>query len=435
MVDLRRTELTVRAERAILVQIYSKRNEELARASLEELRALAGNAHAIVVGELAQPRLRPDPHTYVGKGKVAELGGLCRELDADIVICDDDLKPSQVRKLEETLDTKVVDRSEVILDIFAQHARTHQARLQVELAQLEYAFPRLKKMWTHLDRLAGGTVGGLGGIGVRGPGEKQLEVDRRLVERRIQDLKEELGQVENRRRIEAADRTKKFSTVSIVGYTNAGKSTLMNALTDAGVSVRDRLFETLDTRTRRWALPDGRGVMLSDTVGFIRKLPHHLVASFHATLEEARTADVLLHVADAASPTAEAQIAAVEGVLKDVGCTPDQYVLVLNKVDVIEDDARLLLLRRKAEHAVCVSALTGQGLDQLAALVQQFLDHLAAEVTIEMSVGNGKLISLLYEKGVVLDRVFLDGVARFKVKVPQQMVGSIKSLGGRIRQS
>jgi len=430
MVDLKRTELSLRAERAVLIQIYGRRDEDLAKASLEELRDLARNARANVVGELAQPRPRPDKSTYLGKGKVAELAAMCHSLEADIVICDDDLKPAQVRNLESALDVKVVDRSEVILDIFAQHAQTHQARLQVELAQLEYAFPRLKMMWSHLDRLAGTVAGG--GIGVRGTGERQLEVDRRLVQKRIHDLKRELTSVEKRRRRQAEDRTEKFNTVALVGYTNAGKSTLMNALTGAEASVRNRLFETLDTRTRQWELAGGRGVMLSDTVGFIRKLPHHLVASFHATLEEAETADLLLHVADAASPDAESQIDAVREVVGEIGCAATRTVLVLNKTDLLQDTARLPLLRAKAEDSVCISALTGEGLDDLARKIQQFFDEGEVELTVETDAGNGKLMALLYEKGVVLDRSYTDGVARLRVRIPPELAGSIESMGGRV---
>ncbi len=433
MVDLRRTELSVRAERAILVQVRRAGDQELADASLEELRNLARNAYATVVGEITQARPRPDPVTYLGKGKVRQLASLCGRHEADIVICDDDLKPAQVKKLETALGTKVVDRSELILDIFAQHARTRQAKLQVELAQLEYAFPRLRKMWTHLDRTAGGTLGG--GIGVRGPGEKQLEMDRRLVQKKISDLSKELSKIEEHRRRMIKDRREQFATIALVGYTNAGKSSLMNSLTEAGVSVRDRLFETLDTRTRQWTLPDGRCVMLSDTVGFIRKLPHHLVASFHATLEEAREADLLLHVADTSCPTVETQIEAVRDVLKETGCGGKPVLLVLNKTDALNDPLLLPLLRRMAEDAVCVSALTGEGLPELARRIEEFLDRGQVELTVEVGVGNGRLFSLLYEKGKVLDRSYRDGMAQVRVRIPESLMGAIESLGGRPRCS
>ncbi|MCK4375737.1 MAG: GTPase HflX, partial [Candidatus Brocadiae bacterium] len=297
MADLRRTDLALRAERAVLVQVAPSWDRFEADLTFDELESLARTAGAVVVGRLKQLRNRRHPRHYLGKGKLEDLGGLCRHLEPDVVICDDELSPSQVKALEAALDVKVVDRSEVILDIFAAHARTKQAKLQVELAQLEYEFPRLKSMWTHLDRTAGGTLGGPvgGGIGVRGPGEKQLEVDRRLVQRRIHDLKKDLEKVQRRRHTTAEGRSGRFATVALVGYTNGGKSSLMNALTGADVAVRDSLFETLDTRVRRWELASGQAVLLSDTVGFVRKFPHHLAASFHATLEEAHEADLLLH--------------------------------------------------------------------------------------------------------------------------------------------
>ena len=428
MVDLKRTDLTVRAERAILIQVYKNTEQRLADSALDELRDLANTAHANVVDEVRQTRQNPSPRSYLGSGKVKEVAALCKAHEADIVICDDDLKPAQVKHLEGALDTKVVDRSELILDIFAQHAETQQAKLQVELAQLEYAFPRLKKMWTHLDRLAGGTIGG--GIGVRGPGEKQLEVDRRLVQKRISELKDRLDKIEERQERQAEDRSRIFTTVALVGYTNAGKSTLMNTLTGAGVSTENQLFETLDTRTREWDVPDGRSVMLSDTVGFIRKLPHHLVASFHATLQEARSADLLLHVCDASSPTAEAQVEAVREVLDEIGCGETPSWLVLNKVDLLEDSSRLPLLRQKGEDPICISALTGEGCEELADRVQGFLDRSHVELIVETGVGNGRLFSFLHENGVVLDRTYNDGQAQLHVKVPEQLTGIIKSMGG-----
>ena len=263
--------------------------------------------------------------TYLGKGKVDELKQLVDANDADVIMFDNDLSPAQTRNLEEATGVKVLDRTELILDIFASRAQTHQARLAVELAQLQYSLPRLKRMWTHLSRLKMG-------IGMRGPGEKQLEVDRRLVEKRIDDLRSELKTIERRKEREVAGRSDRM-TVSLVGYTNAGKSTLLNALTGADVLAENKLFATLDTRTRRWQLPGWGPVLLSDTVGFIRDLPHHLIASFKATLEEARQADLLLHVADASNPAASEQIAVVYEVLEELGIEAKDTLLVLNKVD------------------------------------------------------------------------------------------------------
>jgi len=434
MADLHRTELKVRAERAILIRVAQNSRNHNGYDSLEELHNLADSAGAKVVGRLSQQRNYPDPSYYLGSGKVRELAALCRERDANVVICDDDLSPAQVKQLETELDVKVVDRTELILDIFATHARTKQAKLQVELAQLEYAYPRLKRMWTHLDRTAGGTLGGPagGGIGVRGPGEKQLEVDRRLVKKNIDRLKSRLEKIDERRKGMVQSRNERFDSVSLVGYTNAGKSSLLKALTGADVSIRDRLFETLDTKTREWELPDGREVMLSDTVGFIRKLPHHLVASFRATLEEARKADLLLHVIDVSEEDVEGAIEAVNDVLEEVGCADRSLIPVLNKVDLVEDESKLVLLRKQLPECVMTSAANGQGLQALTERVSKFLDRLYEEMVVETGVGNGKLLSFLYESGAVLSRKYDHETVRLKVKIPDHLTGVVESMGGKL---
>ncbi|MBV8309981.1 MAG: GTPase HflX, partial [Planctomycetaceae bacterium] len=290
LIDLKRTERLGRPERTILVGVILPDHDTTQDDPLDEIRGLAKTAGLHVITTMLQKRQQVDIATYIGSGKVEELKELVQAHEADVVVFDNDLGPAQTRNLERAIEAKVVDRTEVILDIFATHARTHEAHLQVELAQLEYAMPRLKRMWTHLSRYKGG-------IGVRGPGEKQLEEDRRLVAHRIQELKGKLAKIQARKEREVAGRAD-IPTVSLVGYTNAGKSTLMNSLTDAGVLVEDRLFATLDTRTRKWRFQGGGQALLSDTVGFIRNLPHTLVASFKATLEEARQADLLLHVVD-----------------------------------------------------------------------------------------------------------------------------------------
>src|SRR5262245_4484985 len=309
--DTTRDELTVHLERAFLVSVALPERPWLGGDPLEELRGLAATAGAIVVGGLCQRRDKINPASYIGKGKLPELQEQVQATDTDVIIFDNDLSPGQVRNLEKATKIKVLDRSELILDIFATRARSVEARLQVELAQLEYALPRLRQMWTHLGRITGG-------IGTRGPGETQLEEDRRLVDQRIRDLKARLVEVQARKQLEVHSRREEH-TVSLVGYTNAGKSTLMNALTGAGVYVEDKLFSTLDTRTRQWHLKDWGRVLLSDTVGFIRDLPHHLIASFKATLEETRQARLLLHVVDGSSPAAEEHIKAVNKVLAELG--------------------------------------------------------------------------------------------------------------------
>ncbi len=435
MAELKRTDLGLQAERAVLAQVISRRDSLDPDETFEELENLARSARAIVVGGLRQKRNHPHPTHYLGTGKLDELGQLCAREEADLVICDDELNPAQVKTLEKRLDIKVVDRSEVILDIFASHARTRQAKLQVELAQLEYELPRLKRRWTHLDRTAGGTLGGPvgGGIGVRGPGEKQLEVDRRLVQRRIHELRKNLEKIEQRRHVMVEGRNERFTTVTLVGYTNAGKSSLMNALTGADVTVRDRLFETLDTRTRQWELPGGWEVLLSDTVGFIRKFPHHLVASFHATLEEARGANLLLHVIDASKGDAEQEVRSVEDALEEVDCGDKPTIYLLNKADLLEDYSAVPLVRQLGGEVVCTSALTGEGLEEVRRRVARMLDRELTEVRVTAGVGNGRLDSFLYENGQVLERTVRDGTLQYRVKVSPECVGMIRSLGGEVQ--
>ena len=352
-----------RQERAVLVghargaRTKREAEREHLERSLEELSLLADTAGARVADVLVQRRGAIHPATYLGKGKVAELKLLAESRDAELVIFDDDLSPAQVKNLEKTLQRKVIDRSELILDIFARRARTRESRLQVELAQLEYTLPRLTGMWKHLERQAGG-------IGTRGPGETQLETDRRLVREKIARLKRELEGVDRERETQRARRRREFRAV-IVGYTNAGKSTLFNALTRAGVFVEDRLFATLDSTTRQLVSPERDVVLLTDTVGFIRKLPHHLVASFHSTLVEAIEADVLLHVTDASDPDFRRHLTAVDQVLDDILIEPrPPRMMVFNKADRLSPDDEAAL-RVEFPDCLVASALKGSGLDRL----------------------------------------------------------------------
>jgi GTP-binding protein HflX len=321
----------------------------------------------------------------------------------------------------------VVDRTELILDIFATRAQTYEARLAVELAQLEYSMPRLKRMWTHLSRQA------QGGIGLRGPGEKQLEVDRRLVERRIADLRGELEAIHHRKEREVAARRGSM-TVSLVGYTNAGKSTLMNALTGADVYVEDQLFATLDTRTRRWQLPGWGPVLLSDTVGFIRDLPHHLIASFKATLEEARQADLLLHVADAANPAVYDQISAAYRVLEELGIQAKDTLLVLNKADALDGPARMEGLLRRYPNAVPLSARTGLGIPQLAVAVSDALSRTFLDVDVEMGVENGRAMAYLAAHGEILSKQYHDSKVIVHCRIPQYYFGRMERDGITVQQ-
>ena len=385
--DTTRDELTVHLERAFLVSVALPDRPWIGSDPLEELRGLASTAGAIVVGGLCQKRIKINPKSYIGKGKLEELQQQVEATDADVIIFDNDLSPGQIRNLEKTTQLKVLDRSELILDIFATRARSLEAKLQVELAQLEYALPRLRQMWSHLSRIEGG-------IGARGPGETQLEEDRRLVDLRIRDLKARLIEVQARKEREVRSRREEH-TVSLVGYTNAGKSTLMNKLTGAGVYVEDKLFSTLETRTRQWHLKDLGRVLLSDTVGFIRDLPHHLIASFKATLEEARQARLLLHVVDASNEHAEEQIKAVNAVLKELGCGDKPSLLVLNKTDRVSDTSLLQVLQSHHPRAVAVSGVTGEGLEALHAAVIEMLSVDFANALIKTGAGNGKVLAYL----------------------------------------
>jgi GTP-binding protein HflX len=374
---------------------------------------------------MLQKRQRIVPGTYIGKGKLEELEQQVKADDADVVIFDNDLSPAQVRNLEKATGVKVIDRSELILDIFATRARSAEARLQVELAQLEYALPRLRRMWTHLSRFEGG-------IGMRGPGETQLEEDRRLVDARIRDLKHRLHEVQARKQREVRSRGDEH-TVSLVGYTNAGKSTLMNALTGAGVWVEDKLFSTLDTRTRQWRLQDWGRVLLSDTVGFIRELPHHLIASFKATLEEARQARLLLHVVDASNPTAEEQITAVNKVLKELGCADKPTLLVLNKVDRLTDRSYLDVLQKNHRRSVAVSAATGQGLDALRDAVIEMLSAEFANVEIEVPAGNGRVLAYLAAHAEIYRQEYNDDHVVLRCYLPRHLVHHIQEPDVRCR--
>jgi GTPase len=422
--ELSRTE-TVIAEKAVLVGVLMGERGKV-EDPLAELAGLAETAGVRVVGSLVQRRERPVSATYLGSGKLEELRLTVEASDADLILFDNDLVPAQTRNLEKVTGVKVLDRTELILDIFASHAQTHQARLAVELAQLEYAMPRLKRMWTHLSRQA------QGGVGLRGPGEKQLEVDRRLAAKRIRDLRAELHAIERRKQREVAGRRDRM-TVSLVGYTNAGKSTLMNALTGADVLVEDALFATLDTRTRRWQLPGWGPVLLSDTVGFIRDLPHHLVESFKATLEEARQADLLLHIADAANPAVYEQIAATYRVLEELGIDQKNTLLLLNKVDKLPDHARLDALLNRYPNALATSATTGRGLAELVVAVSRALSRGFVELDVEMGVDNGRLMAYLASAGEVYSKHFQDGRVTVHCRLPQQHLGAIRQEGVEIR--
>lgn len=417
---------SVASEKSILVRVVFP-DQPLEDDPLEELYRLATTAGTEVVEEMFQRRSVPDKTTFFGKGKVAELKLLVEQTSADVVIVDNNLSPAQTRNLERAVGAKVIDRTELILDIFAAGAQTYEARLAVELAQLEYSLPRLKRMWTHLSRQSMG-------VGMRGPGEKQLETDRRLALKRIHDLKEELTKVENRRERQVAARDG-LATVSLVGYTNAGKSTLMNALTGAGVEAADRLFATLDTRTRRWDLKGWGTVLLSDTVGFIRDLPHGLVASFKATLEETRQAQLLLHIADASSPVVFDQIASVYAVLKELGIDEKDMLLVLNKIDAITSPAVLNRVLDRYPNAIPVSAKSGKGLVPLCEAVGQALGESFLDLLVDVDTADGKLMAHLASQGEILSKSFTESCVTIHVRIPAAGFGMVRERALAIRNA
>jgi GTP-binding protein HflX len=349
--------------------------------------------------------------------------------NADVIIFDNDLSPSQIGQLEKTINEaagrsfgngiKVLDRSELILDIFATRAQTHEAKLQVELAQMEYTYPRLMKMWGHLERMAGG------GIGTRGPGETQLETDRRLVRKRISDLKGDIGKIQERKTRLVADRTRKHFTVCIVGYTNAGKSTLFNTLTAAGAYADDKLFATLDTKTRAWKLERGTEVLLSDTVGFVRDLPHNLVASFRATLEEAVNADLLLHVLDVGHPHAQQQFDSVHQVLDEIGAKNKAEILLLNKIDTEEGEEAYPFYRALVKDSIPISARTGLGLAELNEAVYLHLRGSQVQAILETDVINGRLLSFIESHTRVQTRETIESTIRLTVITGRQMLAEL----------
>jgi GTP-binding protein HflX len=425
-----RQTLRVRKERAVLIGTISKgapRHDDLA-----ELTALAESAGAIVVDRFQQKLASINPKTYIGKGKAQMLAQRVNRYKAEVVIFDNDLSPGQIRELEKLVGIKVLDRSELILDIFASRAKTHQAKLQVELAQLEYTYPRLTRMWLHLDTVAGAggatAAGTVGGIGTRGPGEKQLEIDRRLVNKRITELKRELALIDTRRLREIKGRQELFK-VCLVGYTNAGKSTLMNALTGAGVHVEDRLFATLDTRTRRFKVESGIEVLLSDTVGFVRNLPHQLIASFKATLEEAVNADLLLHVVDVSSAEALEQIESVNKVLSEIGCGETPILMMLNKIDILSSRDMIDMLATLYPEAIPISAKTGMGLDKLHEAILGKYRGAEILVRVKTKQRNGRIQSFLRSHGTVLSEHYLDSSVVIEVKLGENQVTELRRYG------
>jgi GTP-binding protein HflX len=416
----RMIDLTAPVERAFLVGLDDPTNGRwpVAR-SLAELGALAETAGATVVGSASQRRSQPDPVWYFGKGRAAELLDEKAATDFNLLVVDDELEPNQQRSLEKLLDCKVLDRSALIIDIFARHAKTKEGRLQVELAALEYHLPRLTRMWTHLSRTGGG-------IGTRGPGESQLETDRRLIREKIKKVKGELDDVIRHRSTAARRRDQKeVASVALVGYTNAGKSTLLNALADADVYVADMLFATLDPTSRQVTLPSGRRVVMTDTVGFINKLPHDLVDAFRATLEEVMRADLLLEVVDAADPDFVAQQVAVQSVLDELGAGDKPRLTIFNKIDLLPADAGS---PPASETTAFVSALTGEGIEGLKALIGDTLRSSMVAVDAVVPYERGELVARARAAGDVEERYTEDGV-RVSGHLPAAIASELTSAG------
>ncbi|MFH0911868.1 MAG: GTPase HflX [Planctomycetota bacterium] len=408
-------------ERAVLVGLETK---EVRRWHVEdhlaELGQLALTAGAEVAGRLVQKLPAPNPAYYIGKGKADELRALCAREEARLVVFDDELSPAQVKNLQELTGCRVIDRTELIMDIFAQRARSREGKIQVELAQLRYMLPRLTRAWTHLSRQEGG-------IGTRGPGEQQLEVDRRRIREKIQRLTDKLEEVERERATQGKQRRKReVPVVALVGYTNAGKSTLMNALTSAGVLVEDRLFATLDPTTRELVLPKGRKALLTDTVGFIRKLPHHLVESFKATLEGVAQADLLLHVVDIAHPQVEEQVQAACGVLTEIGAGGKPTIAVFNKIDILVEESRLKRYARGFPLHAAVSATRGTGCDALREMIETELGRRMVSCRLAVPQSNAALISRLHREGNVLSKRYEDEVVHIEAELPPALAGEVE---------
>ncbi len=411
LIDLKETK-----ERVLLFAVSLGENDDTEK-SLDELEELVETAGALTVGRVIQNREKIHPGTYLGKGKIEELKELLWENDATGVVCDDELSPVQLRNLEDGLETKVMDRTMVILDIFAGRAKTREGKLQVELAQLKYRSARLVGLRNSLSRLGGG-------IGTRGPGEKKLEMDRRLIHERISQLKEELREVECHRQVQRRQRERTHTKVAaIVGYTNAGKSTLLNYLTDAGILAEDKLFATLDPTTRNVVLPGGQNILVTDTVGFIRKLPHHLIEAFKSTLEEAKYCDIILHVADCSNPQMDIQMHIVYETLKQLKVTDKTVVTVFNKIDKLEGET--ILKDLSADYQVKLSAKTGQGIDTLLETLETIMrnDRIYLERVYDYKEA-GKIQSIR-KYGELLAEEYQGGGILVKAYVPAELYGQL----------
>ncbi len=417
----------LRLERVVLMGVYPYGDAVGAENSLTELQALAETAGCEVLEGLAQRREKPDPATYVGSGKARELRDAVLASGADTVICDGELTPGQLRQLEEVVKVKVIDRTWLILDIFAQHATSREGKAQVELAQMTYMLPRLRGWGESLSRQGGGAGGSAGGVGTRGPGETKIETDRRRIRARKTKLAGEISLMKTARDTKRQERTRNaVPSVAIAGYTNAGKSSLLNRLTGAGVLVENALFATLDPTVRKAVTPTGRDFTLTDTVGFVRLLPHQLVEAFRSTLEEVDAADLILHVVDGSHPDPEGQLAAVRAVFADIGASEVPEVVVINKCD-LADPLVLGRLARREKHVVQVSALTGAGLPDLLAVLEDEVPHPDVLVRVVVPYPHGALVSRVHDEGEVLAEEHLADGTRLEARVGPQLAAELTS--------
>lgn len=407
-------------ERVVLVGIYSvETGREIAEEYIQELQLLAETAGGVTVEKYLQNRDHPEPATYIGRGKLQEIAEFAKANSVDSIIFDDDLTPTQLRNIENKTQAKVLDRSNLILDIFASRAKTAAAKTQVELAQLEYLLPRLTRYWTHLSRQKGG-------IGTKGPGETQIETDRRLIGNRISMLKQKLGKLDKQRKVQRKGRVDNLR-ISFVGYTNAGKSSMMNALTDTGVKVEDQLFATLDSTVRKLRVGK-EDVLLSDTVGFIRKLPHRLIESFKSTLDEIRESDLLIHVVDATSPLMDDYIETVHDTLKEIGADDIPEILVLNKVDGITDPDKLASLKRAYEHGIPASAIRRIGLDNITEAIEEKLQERYEQKEIKIPVKDQKVVSFLHDVAHINELKYDSDAIFVQFKINRRYLGRLKGL-------
>ncbi len=417
----------LRLEKVVLVGVWTEGSVEDAENSMAELALLAETAGSEVLDALYQRRDKPDPATYIGRGKVEGVAEIVRVTGADTVICDGELAPSQLRNLEDKIKVKVVDRTALILDIFAQHAKSKEGMTQVELAQLNYMKQRLRGWGGNLSRQAGGRVAGGAGIGSRGPGETKIENDRRRINTRIAQLRRELKHMKTTRDTKRSQRrANQIPSVAIAGYTNAGKSSLLNRLTDAGVLVEDALFATLDPTTRRTTTADGRVYTMSDTVGFVRHLPHQLVEAFRSTLEEVADADLILHVVDGSHPDPEGQLAAVREVLAEVGASKVPELVVINKIDAA-DPLDVQRIRAREPHSVAVSAKTGEGIEEALRALEADLPRPQIEVTALVPYSRGDLVSKVHEKGEVIEIDHTPEGTRVHARVTEALAGELEA--------